>query len=59
MEHVSYEVLSFFVRIEEGEIFDSLDDVGFAVEMVAVRMSAFGEHVVKEATQGEDVDTFC
>ena len=57
MEHASYEVVSFFIRIDEGEILDSLDDVGFTFETVAVRVSSFGQDIVKEATHGEDVDT--
>ena len=49
MEHVSYEVVSFFIGIDEGEIFNFLDDVDFTVETIAVRMFAFGEDIVKEA----------
>ena len=59
MEHVSYKIASFFIRIDEGEISNILLDVVFTFETVAVRVSTVGEDVVKEATQGEDVDAFC
>ena len=49
MEHMSYEVMSLFIRIDEGEILDSLDDVVFTFGTVAVRVSTFGKDIVKEA----------
>ena len=49
MEHVNYELVSFFIRRDEGEILDFLNDVGLTVEK-AVRMSASSEDIVIEAT---------
>jgi hypothetical protein len=48
MEQLSYEVVSFFVRRDEGEILDSFGDVGFTIEPVAVRMDAFRKDIEKE-----------
>ena len=48
MEHASYEVVSFFIRMEKGEILDSILDVEFTVKTVAIRMPASSQNIIKE-----------
>ena len=48
MEHVSYEIVSFFIGIDKGEILDSIPDVVFTVKTVAIRVPPLGQNVIKE-----------
>ena len=44
MEHVSYEIVSFFIGIDKGE----MPDVDFTVKTVAIRVPPSGQNVIKE-----------
>lgn len=46
----AYEIWGCELEWLEEEIFVFLYDVGFMIEMVAVRVSAFGEDMITEAT---------
>ena len=48
MKQASYEVVSFFIKRNEGEILNSVDDVGFTVGTFAVRMAAVRKDIKKE-----------
>ena len=48
MEHVSYEIVGFFIGIHKGEILDSMPDVNFTFKTVAVRVPPSGQNVIKE-----------
>ena len=48
MEHMSYEIVSFFIGIDKGEILDFIPDVVFTVITVAVRVLPSGQNVIKE-----------
>ena len=48
MEHVSYEIVGFFIGRDKGEILDSTPNVDFTIKIVAVRVHPSGQNVIKE-----------